>query len=124
IMFASASEVAAMRTDGKVRALAVTSEKRLANVPDVATMRELGFPAINPTLWHGYVAPTGTPADVVAKLADSISRAIKDPEVQARLTPLSFQEDVKTGPALSAYIASEATRWREVIVENNIKISD
>src|SRR5207249_2629283 len=84
IMFASASEVAAMRTDGKIRALAVTSEKRLPNMTDVPTMRELGFPAINPTLWHGYVAPTGTPADVVAKLADSISRAIKDPEVQAR----------------------------------------
>ncbi|CAN7349919.1 tripartite tricarboxylate transporter substrate binding protein [Variovorax sp. LjRoot178] len=124
LMMASVSEVAALRGDGKLRALAVTSEQRLTSLPDVPTMRELGFPAINPTLWHGYVAPVGTPADVVAKLAASVTKAVKDPEFRSRFKQFSFQEDLRTGAALSAYITSEAARWREVIVENNIKITD
>jgi tripartite-type tricarboxylate transporter receptor subunit TctC len=123
LMFASVSEVAAMRGD-KLRALAVTSAQRLPSLPDVPTMRELGYPAIDPVLWHGYVAPAGTPPEIVAKLANSITKAVKDPEFQAKFRSFSFQEDLRTGAALSAYITGEAARWREVIVENNIKITD
>jgi len=121
MMLASASEISAMRGD-KLRALAVTSEQRLPSLPDVPTMRELGFPQINPTLWHGFVAPAGTPPDVVAKLADAITRAVRDPEFQAKFKPLSFQEDIKTGDALSAWINAEAAKWKEVIAENRIQV--
>jgi len=124
LMFASVSEVAAMRGDGRLRALAVSSEQRQPSLPDVPTLGELGFPAINPTLWHGFVAPVGTPPDIVAKLAASITKAVKDPEFQSRFRQFSFQEDTRSGAALSAYIAGEAARWREVIVENNIRITD
>lgn len=123
LMMASVSEVAALRND-KLRALAVTSELRVPSMPDVSTMRELGLPAINPTLWHGYMAPAGTPPEIVAKLATSISKAVKDPEFQNKFKSFSFQEDLKTGPALASYLTSEAARWKEVIVENNIKITD
>jgi tripartite-type tricarboxylate transporter receptor subunit TctC len=124
MMFASASEVAALRGDGMLRVLAVTSAQRLANLPDVPTMKELGFAEINPTIWHGYVAPAGTPASVVEALSTAIVKAVKEPEFQARFKPMSFVEDIKTGPELDAFIGSEAARWREVIVENNIKIND
>src|SRR5207249_377613 len=63
MMLASASEVAPLRADGKLRVIAVTSEQRAVNLPDVPTMRELGYPSLNPTLWHGYVAPAGTPPE-------------------------------------------------------------
>jgi len=99
----------------------VTSDQRAVNLPDVPTMRELGYPALNPTLWHGYMAPAGTPPDVVAKLADVITKAVRDPEFQARFKPLAFQEDIKTGDALNKFIAEQANRWHEVIVENNIR---
>lgn len=124
LMFASVSEVAALRGDGKLRALAVTSAQRVPSMPDVPTMRELGYPAIDPLLWHGYMAPADTPPEVVTKLAGAISRAVRDADFQNRFKPLSFEEDLKTGPALSAYLEKETVRWREVIVENNIKVTD
>jgi tripartite-type tricarboxylate transporter receptor subunit TctC len=122
MMLASASEVAALRGDDKLRVLAVTSEQRLPSLPDVPTMRELGFPTINPTLWHGYVVPTGTPPAIISKLADAITRAIRDPEFQTRFKALSFIEDIKTGEALTAFINAEAARWKDVITENKIQI--
>ena len=122
MMFASESEVAALRPNGKLRAMAVTSAQRGISLPDVPTMRELGFPAIDPTLWHGFMAPAGTPPDIVAKLAGAITRGVKDPEFQNLLKPLGFQEDAKTGDALSAFIAGVAARSREVIAENNIRL--
>jgi len=122
MMFASAQEVAALKGDNRVRAVAVTSERRLPNLPDVPTMRELGFPTINPTLWYGYVAPAGTPPAIVAKLADAITRAIRDPAFQNRFKPLSFVEDIKTGEALTSFIKGEAAKWKEVIIQNKITV--
>jgi tripartite-type tricarboxylate transporter receptor subunit TctC len=122
LMMASAQEVAALRGEDKLRVLAVTSEQRLSTMPDVPTMKELGFPAINPSLWYGYVAPAGTPPAIVSTLAEAITRAVKDPSFQNRFKPLSFVEDIKTGDALNAYIDSEASRWKEVIVENKIQV--
>ena len=105
LMFGSAQEVAALRGEDKLRALAVTSEQRLPNLPDVPTMRELGFPTINPTLWYGYVAPVGTPPAIVSKLADAITRAVRAPAFQNRFKPLSFVEDIKTGEKLELTLA-------------------
>jgi len=122
VMLASASEVASLRSDGKLRVIAVTSDQRAVNLPDVPTMRELGYPALNPTLWHGYVAPAGIPPEVAAKIADVVTKAVRDPEFQAKFKPLAFQEDIKTGEPLNKFIADQAARWREVIVENNIKV--
>lgn len=124
MMFASESEVAALRVGGKIRALAVTSSQRGTSLPDVPTMRELGFPSIDPTLWHGFMAPAGTPADIVAKLAAVITKGVKDPEFQNLLKPMGFQEDIRTGEALKQFIAGEAARSREVIVENKIQVTD
>lgn len=122
MMFASESEVAALRPNGKLRAMAVTSAQRGISLPDVPTMRELGFPAIDPTLWHGFMAPAGTPPDIVAKLAGAIARGVKDPEFQNLLKPLGFQEDIRTGDALTSFIGGVAARSREVIAENNIRL--
>lgn len=122
MMFASASEVSVLRGDGKLRVLAVTSPQRASNLPDVPTMKELGFPDFESALWHGYVVPAGTPPDVVAKLAGAITRAIKDPDFGARFKPLAFQENAQTGADLSAFINGEATRWKKVIVDNKIQV--
>lgn len=122
MMFASASEVSALRGDGKLRVLAVTSPQRASNLPDVPTMKELGFPDFEASLWHGFVAPVGTPPDIVAKLADAITHAVKDPEYVARFKPLAYQEDVRTGAALSTFLNGEAARWKTVIVDNKIQV--
>jgi tripartite-type tricarboxylate transporter receptor subunit TctC len=122
MMLGSVQEVAALRGDDKLRVLAVTSEQRLPMLPDVPTMRELGFPNINPTLWYGYVAPAGTPPAIVSKLADAITRAVRDPAFQSRYKPLSFVEDIKTGDALTSLINADAARWKDVIAENKIQV--
>ncbi len=122
MMFASASEVSPLRADGKLRVLAVTSPQRANNMPDVPTMKELGFPDFEASLWHGFVAPAGTPADIVEKLAGAISRAVKDPEYAAKFKPLAYQEDVRTGAALTSFLNGEATRWKAVIVDNKITV--
>lgn len=122
MIFASASEVSALRGEDKIRVLAVTSAQRASNLPDVPTMKELGFANFEASLWHGFVAPAGTPSDIVAKLADAISRAVKDPEFQGRFKPLAFQEDVKTGEALTSFLNGEAARWKEVITQNDIRV--
>lgn len=122
MMLGSVQEVAALRGDDKLRVLAVTSEQRLPVLPDVPTMGELGFPNINPTLWYGYVAPAGTPPAIVSKLADAITRAVRDPAFQTRYKPLSFVEDIKTGDALTSLINAEAARWKDVIAENKILV--
>ena len=85
-------------------------------------MQELGYSDFEVALWHGFVAPAGTPPDVVAKLAGAISRAVKDPEFTARFKPLAFQEDLRTGKELAAFIDGSAARWKKVIVDNKIQI--
>ncbi|WP_137890251.1 tripartite tricarboxylate transporter substrate binding protein [Ramlibacter sp. 2FC] len=122
MFFASASEVSGLRGEDKLRVLAVATPQRAVNLPDVPTMKELGFPDFDVALWHGFVAPAGTPPDIVAKLADGITRAVRDPEFLNRYAPLAYQENIKTGEALSAFINAEAARWKEVIVANNIRL--
>lgn len=122
MMFASASEVSSLRGEDKLRVLAVAAPQRAANLPDVPTLKELGMPDFNVSLWHGFVAPAGTPSDIVAKLADAITRALRDPEFLNRFKPLAYQEDLRTGEALSAFINGEAARWKEVIVANKIQV--
>ena len=124
MMFASVSEVAPMRGDGLLRVLAVSSQERSSNLLDVPTTRELGLPQINTVLWHGFVAPAGTPPDVVAKIADVITKGVNEPDFQNRFKSMAFQPDIKTGAALTSFLAGEAARWREVITENNIRVTD
>jgi tripartite-type tricarboxylate transporter receptor subunit TctC len=119
---ASASEVSALRGEDKLRVLAVAAPQRASNLPDVPTLGELGIPDFNVVLWHGFVAPAGTPPDIVAKLADGISRAMKDQEFLNRWRPMAYQEDLKTGEALTAFMNGEAARWKKVIVDNEIRV--
>lgn len=122
MMFASASEVSSLRGDDKLRVLAVAAPQRATNLPDVPTLKELGLADFDVVLWHGFVAPAGTPPDIVAKLANSITRALKDPEFLSRYKPLAYQEETRTGEALAAFINGEAMRWKEVIVANRIQV--
>lgn len=119
---ASTSEAAALRGEDKLRVLAVTSAKRASNLPDVPTLQELGFSSFEASLWYGYVAPAGTPPQIVAHLADAITRTVRDPEFQNHFKPLAFQEDIKTGEALSSVINGQAARWKDLIIEEKIQV--
>lgn len=123
-MFPSAREAANLRKDGLVNVLAVTSKERTNNLPDVPTMTELGHPQVDSRLWYSYVAPAGTPPEIIERLASLIQKAVQSPAFAERFQPLSFQPDLMKGAPLTQYLETQAARWREVIVENNVRFTD
>jgi tripartite-type tricarboxylate transporter receptor subunit TctC len=120
LFFPSTAEALSLAKSGKVRLLGVTSAQRVPALPDVPTMKELGFADFNPRLWFAYLAPANTPANVVKALHDAFAKAASDAGVKKRLTALGFAPEIQDPPAVSAFMKSEATRWRKVIKDNNI----
>jgi tripartite-type tricarboxylate transporter receptor subunit TctC len=107
--------------DGKVRALAVTSATRAQTLPDVATMAESGHPGIEGESWVGFVAPAGTPKDIVATLNREIVKILAEPDMKARLATLGFDPIGSTPDEFAARIKSELATWSKVIRAAGIK---
>jgi len=107
---------------GKLRALAVSSSRRLAQLPDVPTLTELGYTGMEDYTWVGVFAPAGTPADVVQKLNDAILRIANDAEMKKRLDAVAF--DVTAAPLreTSDYLKSEVAKWARVVRETGAKV--
>jgi tripartite-type tricarboxylate transporter receptor subunit TctC len=115
IMFATAASVIGHIKNGQVRALAVTTLKRTAILPDVPTVDEAGLKGFEASTWHGLVAPTGTPPEVIAKLHDAAVTALHDPGVQASLARLGVDIVGDAPDEFKAYIAKEVPKWAEVV---------
>ena len=106
--FVAFASVRSFLQAGKVRVLAVTSEKRLPAQPDVPTMAEAGFPGIALDAWFGLVAPAGTPDAVIGKLHGAFSQAVRDPEIVKTLIDQGAEAAAPNTPAeFAAFIASE-----------------
>ena len=105
---------------GKLRALAVCSEMRIAALPDVPALSEIlpGFVAI---AWFGVVAPPRTPAPITEKLSAAIAEALKLPDVQKRLSELSAETLGYSPAQMAAFMKRDAERWREVIRAAGVK---
>jgi tripartite-type tricarboxylate transporter receptor subunit TctC len=107
--------------DGRLRALAVTSEVRSPALPEVPTTAEAGFPDVLATAWFGVQAPARTPRPIVDKLGLAIDAVAKEPEVRARLVELGgmapgLTPDGGTSPAaFEAFVRAEITKWGEVV---------
>jgi len=115
MMFATAASVIGHIKNGQVRALAVTTLKRTAILPDVPTMDEAGLKGFEASTWHGLVAPTGTPPEIIARLHDTAVKALHDPGVQASLQRLGVDIVGDTPDEFKAYIAKEVPKWAEVV---------
>lgn len=124
MMFPSAREAAQLGQEGHVRVLAVTSKERSINLPNTPTMTELGLPQIDSRLWYSYVAPAGTPAEIVTRLGEAIQKVVTSPAFGERFRPMAFQAEVLRGEPLSQFLDTQASRFRALIVENNIRITD
>ncbi|MBI2959142.1 MAG: tripartite tricarboxylate transporter substrate binding protein [Betaproteobacteria bacterium] len=100
---------------GKVRALAVTTAKRTAILPDIPTVAESGLPGFDLATWHGIVAPAATPKDILAKLERAIIAALRDPGVREALSKIG--EDIVAGSQeeFAAFIRSEAPKWKAIV---------
>jgi tripartite-type tricarboxylate transporter receptor subunit TctC len=106
---------------GKVRALAVTSPRRMAAFPEVPTMAEAGFPQLDVQLWAGLFAPAGTSPAIVRKLEEELNKALKSPDVLQRFNTLTVNAGGASGAELGPLITAEIARWGDVAKKANIK---
>ena len=105
---------------GKLRALAITSDKRSPLLPDVPTMAELGLKGVTVYSWQAFAAPKGLPADIKTKLRDGIVAGLNDPAVKPKLLELGFEIVGNTPEQFTSFQASEFARWKKVIETGKI----
>lgn len=110
---------------GKVKALAVTSEKRSAQMPAVATVaEEQGVPGFSALAWWGFIAPGQTPPAIVKSMYDHLSTAIKNPAVREKLTQQGM--DIAGGglEEMDKFLRAEVARWAKVVRDNRTRAGD
>jgi tripartite-type tricarboxylate transporter receptor subunit TctC len=107
---------------GKLKALAITTTKRLAAKPDLPTIAELGMPGFEAVSWGGVMVPANTPRPIVAKLNAEINRILKLPEFRERLAKVGAETAGGTPEEFQAYLAAETEKWAKVAKTANIKV--
>jgi tripartite-type tricarboxylate transporter receptor subunit TctC len=108
---------------GKLKAFAVTSPKRLSNLPDVPTLAESGLTGYDSTGWFGLVAPAGTPASIIQRLNAEFTAALNDEGIKSQMRQNGMEPVPTTTEGLDAYIKSETQKWGRVIRQANIKLN-
>jgi tripartite-type tricarboxylate transporter receptor subunit TctC len=108
--------------NGKLRALAVTSTRRVDDMPDVPTINESGYKGFDAVTWFGFLAPTGTPKDVIAKLNLEFNKALKLPELRKRLDDEGAIPAGGTPEQFATLIKEEIPRWGKVVKESGAHV--
>jgi tripartite-type tricarboxylate transporter receptor subunit TctC len=106
---------------GKVRALANAGIRRPAALPNVPTVAEQGLPGFDASSWYGLVAPAKTPEPVLAKLREEVAKALKAPDMVARIQELGSEPGTVSGKDFGAFLAAETRKWAEVIRASGAK---
>lgn len=115
LMFNVAATLYPQVEKGNLRALGVAQPKRAAMMPDVPTMAEQGMPGFDAGIWIGLLAPAGTPAPIVEKLADAANEALKSADVGAELKTQGIDPAGGTPAEFRSFIAADTKRWTAVV---------
>jgi tripartite-type tricarboxylate transporter receptor subunit TctC len=107
---------------GKVRGLAVTSNKRVASMPDVPTVAESGFPGFEDYTWVGVFAPSKTSPEIVNYLNLEIGKILRSADFQAKLAGVGFEPVGGTPKEAGDYLKVEITKWAKIIKETGVKV--
>lgn len=115
IMFAALPSVASRLSSGELKALAVASPRRLSTMPDLPTVAEAGVAGHEVVVWHGILAPAGTPRVVVAKLNAELARILAMPDVRKRMQSMGFEPAGGTPDDFAALIKTDMTKWPALV---------
>ena len=121
LMFFNLASCLPQIRDGRLRALAVLSERRVAALPDVPAMSEI-LPGFVSVAWFGVVAPPKTPAPIAEKLSAAIAETLKLPDVAKRLAELSAEPIGSTPAEMATFMKEESERWGKVIRSAGVKV--
>jgi tripartite-type tricarboxylate transporter receptor subunit TctC len=122
-MMVSVSSVTSLIKAGKLKALAVTTNHRLAALPQVPTMLDLGYPNVVYSQWYGLFAPAATPQAIINKLYDATVAAINKPGMAQRYQNAGTEAVVSKSPAeFAAFVASEHERWAKIVKDSGLTV--
>jgi tripartite-type tricarboxylate transporter receptor subunit TctC len=107
---------------GKLRALAVSSAKRLPQLPDVPTLGELGYSGMEDYTWVGLFVPAATPRAITGKLNAAVLKAVRNPEMKQRLDALAFEVTAAPLDETQRYVESEVAKWAKVVKATGAKV--
>ncbi len=106
---------------GKIRALATTGAQRMKILPDVPTVKEIGYKDFEVVEWNGFFVPAGTPAEVITKLSDAVKLATQQPEVQKRMAAQGVEPVGNTPKEFGAFLQGQIEKWSALVKTNNIR---
>jgi tripartite-type tricarboxylate transporter receptor subunit TctC len=107
---------------GHLRALAVTSTRRLAALPDTPTTAEAGMKGFESAAWFGFLAPKGSPRPAIERLNKEVLAAVADPAVRGRFSDFGAEPVTSTPEEFGRYLSSEVVKWREIITRGGITL--
>lgn len=109
---------------GKIKALAVTGDKRIADLPNVPTMIESGFPGFEAYAWIGIFAPAGTPQGTISRLQRDFVAALADPEVRKRLASAGVEPIGSTSQELDQWVQKDYEKWKTFVKETKLRFEE
>jgi tripartite-type tricarboxylate transporter receptor subunit TctC len=122
LLFTGLPPVAAFVKGDRLKVLAVTSSRRHASLPDVATVQEGGVPDYEVIVWFGFLAPGGVPRPIVDRLNANIGRALQAPDVRERLASLGADFETSSPEAFGTLLRDEIAKWSRVVKSAGIKV--
>jgi tripartite-type tricarboxylate transporter receptor subunit TctC len=123
IMSVTAPSVASLIKAGKLKALAVTTARRIKALPEVPTMVELGYPSVVYSQWFGLFAPAATPKAIISKVYDAAVAAVNKPGMAQRFENAGTEVVVSKSPAdFGAFVAGENKRWEKIVKDSGLTV--
>jgi tripartite-type tricarboxylate transporter receptor subunit TctC len=122
MLFAVMQPLQAQIQSGKLRAIAVTTAKRFPLLPDLPTIAESGYPAVQSDAWNGVMVPAATPKPIIARLNSEINAIFKEPDVVTKMNAQGFDLIGGTPEQFGALVKSDADKWAPVIKRVGLKV--